>query len=308
MKLIALLSLLGIVTIFGSPIRLSDLDTKSPWIAHIDTAKLRTSPLRSFLAETGGFDQFLELKASLKDKLSLDLQTIEGVTLLGSGDQWKETSILVRGDFQSNDFASLPVVSDPGGSPNLLVHQGPKMGDKTLFLTKDNEKELVVGTSLQAVRDGIGALEKRSTQSWGNSNLTDQIRSKLSSATALFAIDMQTIGKELKFEAELTRAMLSAWFLIGSKDDDIEVTFLINSNDAEGLTFLSERWTLFSTMLVAGSETPAGVRESMAAQKVEMHEQWMTITMTAPPKKAAGFLDALGSLFAEKPASITTPK
>lgn len=302
MKLIALLSLLGTVTIFASPFRLSDLETKSPWIAHIDAAKLRTSPLQSFLAETGGFDQFLELKASLKEKLSLDLEAIEGVTLLGSGNQWKETSILVRGDFQSNDFNSLPTAGDSA------IHRGPTLGKKPLFLTKHSERELVVGTSVQAVRDGLDTLAKPAIQSWGNSDLTDHIRSKLSSTTALFAIDMKTIGKELKFEAELTRAMRSAWFLIGSRGNDIEVTFLINSSDSEGLTFLSERWTLFSTMLVSGKETPQGVRESMAAQKVEMHKQWMTITMTAPPKKAAGFLDALGSLFAEKPGEIATPR
>lgn len=308
MKLIIFLSLLGIVKTLASPIRLADLGTRSPWVAHIDAAKLRTSPLRTFLAETAGFDQFLRLKGSLKDKLSLDVETIEGVTLLGSGKKWSETSILIRGDFELNNFNSLPVVDDESGSENLLIRQVPELDKRSLFLTKYSGKELVVGTSVKAVRDGVGILRNPTTKSWATADLTDDIRAKLDSAIALFAIDMKTIGAELKFEAELTRAMRSAWLLINSRGDDIEVTFLINSSDSEGLTFLSEKWTFFSTMLVAGQETPQAVRDLMVAQKVEMHEQWMTVTMAAPPKEAAQFLKTFGPLFGQEPKKTTSPE
>ncbi|MFT6180909.1 MAG: hypothetical protein ACJAQT_003661 [Akkermansiaceae bacterium] len=308
MKLILLLSLLGIVTTLASPIWLADLGTRSPWVAHIDTTKLRTSPLRNFLAETAGFDQFLQLKGSLKDKLSLDVETIEGLTLLGSGKKWRETSILIRGDFALNHFDSLPVVDDKSGSENLLIRQVPELDKRTFFLTKYSGKELVVGTSVQAVRDGVGTLREPAPNSWATADLTDDTRAKLGSAIALFAIDMKTIGAELKFEAELTRAMRSAWLLINSRGNDIEVSFLINSPDSEGLTFLSEKWTFFSTMLVAGQETPQAVRESMAAQKVTMHGQWMTVTMAAPPKEAAQFLKAFGPLFGQEPKKTTSPE
>lgn len=303
MKLIALLSLIGMVQSSAAPLRLADLATHPPWVAHLDTAKLRDSSVGTFLSETAGFDQFLKIKGTFSEKLALDLEMIDGVTLMGVGQEWRKTSMLVRGTFEPRKFAAL-AVENTRGIDLPVVLQGPEVMGKKVFLSRHSQKELAVGTSLPAVAKSLEILKNPDHEGWQQLGFNDEVRKKIASATALLGIDMDKIGDELDFEAELTRAMKSAWFLINSKGDDIELSFLIRSSDVKGLTFLSEKWRLFSTLLMAGEGSPLMVQQALAGQKVEVLGDWLSITMTASPKKAARFLNTMAPLFQGEPREV----
>jgi hypothetical protein len=308
MKVIALLSLLGMVASSADPIRLADLATSPPWVAHLDTKNLEESKVGDFLAETAGFDRFLKLEKELSQHLGLDLKKVEGMTLCGSGEKWQDTTILVRGLFGPRAFASVPIEQGnevPGFAPVL---KGPEVLGQNIFLNEFDETKLIVGTSPQAVRDGLATAAAPAPDSWEALGFHTQVRDGLTSAIALIGLDLAQMGEELKFEAELTRAMKSAWIAIGEQDQNIELSFFIKSADLEGLAFISRKWTLFSSLLLAGEGSPLLVRQAVAGQKVAVHDDWLCITMTASPQRVSQFLQVMAPLFQSGPAKVSVPE
>lgn len=291
-----LLMLFGLASGSAEPVRQQDISSSSPWAAHVDLAKLNDSPVSSLLFEIAGFDRILELQKILKEKLALDLKAIEGVTLFGSGDRKRETAMIVRGKFENLDLSGLPAV--PGGATyhGAQVHQGPQWQKGSLFLARCSSTELVAGTSLQAVRDSLDLLVGQSG-SWHDVPLPDHARTELNSATALLALDMKPLGNELQFEADFTRSIRRAWFLIGSRDDQVEATVLIDSTDAEGLTYIQNQLKVLTLMLKSRQDIPPASLELMTALKVDTQDHWMTAKVSAPPDKAAELLRSLGPLF-----------
>ena len=294
----------GVIWGMADPIQQTDISAKSPWAAHLDAEKLRTSPLGRFLEETAGFERVVQLENSLKEKLSLDPDAIEGVTLFGSGKEWKETALLIRGDLESVNLEAFLLVKGSLGQ----IHQGPEWHGKPLYFAKHSGKELVGGTSIQAVRDSLEVLDDPKGKSWQGVELTERAEGKLASSLAVLALDMKRIGTELDFEADLTRAAKNAWFTIGSHDEDVEVSVMIHSTDAEGLLFLQNQWAFFAAMMMSGQEYPAEVREMVGAVKIETHDHWMTATVSAPPEKIAKFLESLKPMFRDEPKEVKLPK
>ena len=300
-SILGLLILLGSMVGWAEPVRQADLNAASPWAAHLDVAKLQDSPLGAFLLKTAGFDRVLELENAMKEQLSLDLNAIESVTLFGSGEQGRETAILLRGKFGEMDLSALPIAKDAPAHHGIRIHEGPRWQQSSFFLARRSETELVTGTSLPAVRESLDLLAGRQ-KSWEGIALPDHASEELASATALLALDMARLGSELKFEADFTRSARRAWLLIGSRDEQVEVTVLVDSTDAEGLAYLRSQLGVLTMMLASGQDVPPARLELVKALRIETKENWMTVKISAPPEKAAEFLQSLEPLFREAPA------
>ncbi|NRB27550.1 MAG: hypothetical protein HRU37_07705 [Roseibacillus sp.] len=287
--------LLGLATGIADPVRQQDIGASSPWAAHVDLAKVNDSPLSSLLFEIAGFDRIMQLQKVLKEKLAIDVKTAEGVTLFGSGENSQETAVIVRGKFESLDLSGLS--SAPGGTyRGVQLHEGPQWQTDALFLASPSASELVAGTSLPAVREALDVLAGRQ-KSWQGVSLTEHAKKELNSATALLALDMKRIGGKLQFESDFTRSIRRAWFLIGSRDDQVEAAVLIDSTDAAGLAYLQTQLQFLTVMLKSQEGVPPAWLELMSALKVEAKDHWMTAKVGVPREKAAGLLRSLGPLF-----------
>ncbi|HJM65253.1 MAG TPA: hypothetical protein QGF50_16175, partial [Roseibacillus sp.] len=129
---------------------------------------------------------------------------------------------------------------------------------------------------------------------------------ELNSASALLALDMKRIGGKLQFESDITRSIRRAWFLIGSRDDQVEAAVLIDSADAAGLAYLQAQLQFLTVMLKSQEGVPPEWIELMSALRVEIKDHWMTVKVGAPRKKAAELLRSLGPLF-QTETKQTTP-
>ncbi|HAT19103.1 MAG TPA: hypothetical protein DCS85_03005, partial [Verrucomicrobiales bacterium] len=87
------------------------------------------------------------------------------------------------------------------------------------------------------------------------------------------------------------------WFLIGSRDDQVEAAVLIDSTDAAGLAYLQTQLQFLTVMLKSQEGVPPAWLELMSALKVEAKDHWMTAKVGVPREKAAGLLRSLGPLF-----------
>jgi hypothetical protein len=287
--------LLGLAPGIADPVQQQDIGAASPWAAHIDLAKLDDSPLSSLLLEIAGFDRIIQLQNVLKEQLAIDVKAADSVTLFGSGKNSQETAVIVRGKFESLDLSGLSAA--PGGPyRGVGLHEGPQWQAGALFLASPSASELVAGTSLSAVREALDVLAGRQ-KSWRGVSLAEHAKKELNSATVLLALDMKRLGGKLEFEADFTRSIRRAWFLIGSRDDQVEATVLIDSTDAAGLAYLQTQLQFLRVMLKSQEGVPPAWLELMSALKVETKDHWMTAKVGAPPEKSAGLFRSLGPLF-----------
>ena len=298
----SLLIVLGLVSGNAEPVRNRDIGPASPWAAHLDFAKLDDPALDGFLLQVAGFDRVLQLQKILKEELALEWESLEGVTLFGAGDPPGETAILVRGKLEMVDLTSLPLATGLPTSSGVKLRQGPDWQKSSLILAKPSNQELVAGTSLQAVKDSLDLLAGRK-ESRSTAVLTEKASNELKSAAAMFSLDMKKLNQELQFEADFTRAIQRAWFLIGSRNDLVEATLMIDSTDAEGLIFLQKQLQLLTVFLISQADAPAIWLELAGAIKVETQGNWMTLKVAASPERATLFLKTLGPLFVQTPDS-----
>ena len=292
----------------AEPIRQSDVAASSPWAAHLDVAKLQHSPLGGFLVKSAGFDRVVDLQEALKKELALDLGAVESVTLHGVGERGIEAVLLVRGRFQELDLASFPQAAQPGESA-VAIHEGPQWNGQQTYLALRSDTELVGGTSIRAVRDGLALLAGQK-KSWAERNLPAKQAGVISTATAQLALDMEHIGAELGFEAEFTKSLRRAWLLVGSREEDVEVTLLLDSVDAESLALVRSQLTLLTAALTSGPDTPPEWRALAAAIRVETDGNWISDRVSAPPQDTTRLLQSLGPLFngeANRPVSSESP-
>jgi len=283
----------------ADPERPASPPAESPWAAHLDVAKLQGSPLGTFLVETLGFDHVREVQDALKEELKLDLSMVESVTLSGAGEKWQETAIALRGKFEAVDLSALPVVHDAGLLRQGRIHRGPRTHGSALFLARLSAREMVAGTSLEAIRDSLALLDAQQA-SWEQADLVDHVRTELAAATAALALDMERIGAELQFEADLTRSVRRAWLLVGTRGKEVEVTVLVDSTDGEGLNYLRDQLDILTTMFMVGEDVPPEWLELVRALKIDTQGHWLTLKVSAPPDKATRFLRSLAPLFQEE--------
>jgi hypothetical protein len=286
----------------SDPDRPASPPAESPWAAHLDVTKLQDSPLGTFLVETLGFDHVREVQDALKEELKLDLSMIESVTLSGAGERWQESAIALRGKFEAVDLSALPVVQDAGLLRQARIHRGPRTHGTALFLARLSAREMVAGTSLEAIRDSLDLLETKRT-SWEQAGLVDHVRTELAGASAALALDMDRIGAELQFEADLTRSMRRAWLLAGTRGKEVEVTVLVDSTGGEGLNYLRDQLGILTAMFMAGEGVPPEWLELVQALKIDTRGHWLTLKVSAPPEKATRFLRSLAPLFQEEPGA-----
>ena len=291
-----LLIFLSLVSCTAEPVRHQDISSTSPWAAHLDLTKLSDPPLDGFLLKVAGFDRVLQLQTVLKEKLTIDWKSVEGVTLFGAGDKLSETAIILRGDMKKIDLTSLPIAKDLPLHHGIKLRQGPDWQESSLMLARASDKAWIAGTSLQASKDSLDLLAGRK-ESKSSMTLPEDAANKLKSAAAMFSIDMKKLNAELQFEADFTRAIRQAWFLIGARDDLVEATVMIDSTDGEGLLFLQKNFKLLAALLMSQPETPATWLELAGAIEIETQGNWMTLKVAASPEKAAVFLKTLGPLF-----------
>ncbi len=291
-----LLIFLGLISGSAEPVRHRDISSVSPWAAHLDFSRLRDSPLNGFLLQVAGFDRVLQLQTVLKEKLAIDWKSLEGVTLFGSGDRSNETAIILRGDFEKNGLTSLPIAKNLPRHHGVEFRQGPDWQQSSLILARHSDQEWVAGTSLQAAKESLDLLAGRK-KSRSAAALTKGATNELKSAAAMLSLDMNQLNGQLQFEADFTRAIQQAWFLIGSRDDLVEATLMMNSTDSEGLVYLQNQFLVLTTLLKSQPSSPAGWLELAGDIEVETQGNWMTLKVAASPEKAAIFLKSLGPLF-----------
>ena len=294
--IIYLLILIGLGPSFGAPIQDGDVGTDSSWSAHLDFERLGDAPLDGFLVQVAGFDRILQLRAIFKEKLGVDWELVNGVTLSGAGVRSGEAAMVLRGDFGRVDLTSLPLNEELPIHQGTSLRTGPDWLKKPLILATYSDTEWVAGTSLEAVKDSLDLLAglKRPGSSNG---LDDQVTHELKSSAAMFALDMKKLNGELQFEADFTRAIQRAWFLIGSRKEEVEATLMIESTDREGLVFLQKQLQILSAVLNSQSDSPSIWLELTKAIEIETRGNWLTVKVAASPEKSAAFLKSLGPLF-----------
>ena len=297
-----LLIVLGLVPCIAEPVRHQDISSTSPWAAHLDFTKLSHPPLDGFLLQVAGLDRVLQLQKVLKEKHAIAWESVEGVTLFGAGDRLSETAIILRGDMEKIDLTSLPIAKNLPLHHGIKLRQGPNWQESSLMVARSSDKALIVGTSLQAAKDSLDLLAGRK-KSRSSATLPADAANELKSAAAMLSLDMKKLNAELQFEADFTRAIRQAWFLIGSRDKLIEATVMIHSTDGEGLLFLQKHLNLLTALLLAQPDPPATWLELAGAIKIKTHGNWMTLKVAASPEKAAVFLKTLESLFVNAPDS-----
>jgi hypothetical protein len=297
-----LLIFFGLVPCIAEPVRHQDISTLSPWAAHLDLTKLNDPPLDGFLLQVAGFDRVLQLQKVLKEKHAIDWDSVEGVTLFGADDRLNETAIILRGDMEKIDLTSLPIAKNLPLHHGIKLRQGPDWQESSLMVARASDKAWIVGTSLQAAKDSLDLLAGRK-ESRSSVTLPEEAANELKSAAAMLSLDMKKLNAELQFEADFTRAIRQAWFLIGSRNDLIEATVMIHSTDGEGLLFLQKHLNLLTALLMSQPNPPATWLELAGAIEIKTRGNWMTLKVAASPKKAAVFLKNLEPLFIKAPDS-----
>ncbi|YCM44797.1 hypothetical protein V2O64_02035 [Verrucomicrobiaceae bacterium 227] len=295
-----LLIFLGLIPGMAAPVQHRDISLESPWAAHLDVTRLSDPALEGFLLQVAGFDRVLQLQTVLKEELAIDWKSVDGVTLFGAGGQSRETAVILRGDLGGVEQARLPIVKNVPSYRGIPLRQGPVWGTNSLILARHSNQEWVAGTSLEAVKNSLDLLAGRK-DSRKSGTLTKHAASELQRSAAMFALDMEKLDGELKFEADLTRAIQRGWFLIGTRDDLVEATLMIESTDTEGLLFLQKQLQMLTVFLKSREESPAVWLELLAALEVDTRGHWMTVKVAATPEKAAVFLKSLGPLFMKSP-------
>lgn len=299
-----LLIFLGLAPCFGEPFRHQDTSSTTPWAAHLDLTKLQRPPLDGFLLQVAGFDRILQLQTVLRKELAIDWQLFEGVTLFGAGDQLSETAIIIRGDLKNADLTNFPITNKIAPYHGVQLRQGPEWQKSPLIFARQSDNEWIAGTSQQTIKNSMDLIAGR-MKGGSVDHLSADAAKEIEAAAAMFALDMEQLNGELEFEADFTRAIQRAWFLIGSKNDLVEATLMIDSTDAEGLLFLQKQFQLLPVLLMSKQDCPAIWLELATAIRIETKGNWMTLKVAASPKKAAEFLKSLAPLFIETPGSAT---
>jgi len=295
-----LLLCLGLIPCLAEPVRPGDVGSDSGWAAHLDFEKLSDDPLEGFLVQVAGFDRILQLQTVFKEKLGVDWKSVGGVTLFGAGERRRETAMVLRGDFGGVDLANFPVDETIPRYHGVSLRQGPDWQQCPLILAIHSEREWVAGTSLQAVKDSLDLLAGR-VVSRSLAGLSDEAAKELKSSAAMLALDMKKLNSELQFEADFTRAIQRAWFLIGSRDDLVEATLMIESTDRDGLVFLQTQLQVLTTLLKSRPDSPAVWLELTGALEVETRGNWIMVKVAASPEKSGKFLKSLRPLFVKAP-------
>lgn len=297
-----LLVFLSLVPCSSEPVRHQDISSTSPWSAHLDFTKLSDPPLDGFLQQVAGFDRVLQLQSILREKHAIDWKSVLGITLFGAGDKLSETALIIRGDMEKIDLTSLPIAKNTSPHHGIKLRQGPDWQESSLMVARASDKAWIVGTSLQAAKESLDLLAGRK-KSRNPVTLPEAAVNELKSAAAIFSLDMKKLNAELQFEADFTRAIRQAWFLIGSRDDLIEATVMIHSTDGEGLLFLQKHLNLLTALLMSQPNPPTTWLELAGAIEIETRGNWMTLKIAASPEKAVVFLKTLEPLFVNAPDS-----
>lgn len=285
----------------ADPMRHGDLGAKSAWAAHLDVTKLRGSALESLLRKAEGFDRLVELQQTLDEEMSLDLKALQGVTIFAAGKDSQDTAVVLRGNFENANLSP----SDETNRNRESVHRGHSIYEITkwrqspVFLARRSKSELAGGTSPEAAREVLDLLDGQA-KPWSPFAVSEGVRTQLASATVSFVVDVERLGKQLQFEAEFTRSLRHAWFLIGSQEEDVQFTTLINSRDAESLLQLRQQFQGLLMMLSLQEDLPEGFAEMLKGVQIETRDHWMTLKVAVPPEKAPQFLKSLGGMFREK--------
>ncbi|MEJ6579153.1 MAG: hypothetical protein QNL33_09930 [Akkermansiaceae bacterium] len=290
----------GWLPCLAEPIQHRDVSQDSPWSAHLDFNRLSDAPLEGFLLQVAGFDRILQLQTVFKQKLAVDWRSVGGVTLFGVGDRAGETAMILRGDFGGVDVTILPEDREHSSYRGLKLRRGPDWQKSPLIMARHSDQEWVAGTSLQAVKESLDLLAGQG-HSRSLDGLDDEAAKELKSAAAMFSLDMKKLNGELQFEADFTRAIQRAWFLIGSRGTLVEATLMVESTDSEGLVFLQKQLQVLTTLLKSRPDSPAVWPELAGAIDVKTRGNWMTMKIATTPEQSAVFLKSLGPLFIKAP-------
>lgn len=283
----------------AEPIRHEDLGAGSAWAAHLDVTKLRGSALEALLRKETGFDRLVELQQTLDRQMSLDLEAFESVTIFAAGKNSRDTAVLLRGDFKKANLSHSEGAKRKEDYRGHTIYEITKWHRHPVFLARRSQTELAGGTSQQAAHEVLDLLDGR-TKSWEPPAANDKVKAQLAAATVTFVLDVERIGKQLQFEAEFTRSLRHAWFLIGSEKEDVKFTTLIHSKDAEGLVLLRQQLQGLMMMLTLQEEAPAGLAEVLRGVAIETQDDWMTLKVSLPQEKAPQFLKTMGGMFQGK--------
>ena len=293
-------ALAGLLPCAAEPVRHRDLNPASPWAAHLDVAKLGDPAIEDFLLKVSGFDRVMGLKAIFNDQLALDWRSITGVTLYGVGEKATATAIILRGNFAGARLDQLTNEEDLPVCDGIQLKRGPEWQGHSLIIAVRSDKEWVAGTSVKAVQDGLDRLAGRA-EAGKAPVLTPFAAKELAASAAMFAIDMKKINGQVDFEADFTRAVQRGWFLIGSNDDLVEATVMIESTDAEGLAFLQQQLQASIGLLSSRTDLPSVWRELAGAVKIDQRGNWMTVKVAASPDQSVTFIKSLEQFFVAAP-------
>lgn len=277
---------------------LEEVRAESFWMAHLDTAAMRGTPLERFLDKLAVGASVHDLQQQIANHLGIRDLKLGSTTFMDSGDPGTHAVMILRGDF--SEIAALDNPTDPTMHRGKTIAHGPQWQGAPLYLARISPNQCVVGTSRRGVEraidrlDGVGA-------SWQGVEAPPELRS----AALVFALDMARLGALLDFEAELTRSLQRLWVVAGTRGDDVEFSISLESGDPIRLGEV-ERQLLSLLPLLAAKSHDAGINApAMPRINVETQGRWLKLSLQAPPDQIAAFLNGLAAVL-DGPPPVTS--
>jgi len=278
---------------------LEEVGVGSFWLAHLNPAAVRGTPIEQCLDQLGAGGALREFQQLIAAQLGGGEWKLESTTLFDAGEPGGHVVMILRGDF--------PGLAPSAPSATRIVHrgksivEGPPWRGAPLFLARIAEDQFVVGTSRRGVERAIDRLDGLG-KSWQAAGFPPE----LPSAAAVFALDMAKLAVLLDFEAELTRSLHRLWAVARVNGDDVEFSISLEGSDPIRLGEMEGQLLSLLPVLAASMRDAVTDEPAIPNIAVEHTDRWLRLSLTAPPDDIAAFLNGMARVFTG-PAAAEPP-
>lgn len=224
--------------VHAEPVQLEDVSDAPLWFAHVDMNHLKLEDGNEVVADSGCVRQVVKLRELLKDSLSIQLEDIRGITILGTDFSGRETCFLLKGQMDEVKMGKVVEtlsISVGDKKPVYSLHQGPRWLGEGWYLSQVRRGEIVAANSTNALKKVLIKRQKNTNAVSGGWKMDDKMKRQMATAGVVIAFNMEAIHRELGLESSLSGLLRTVCFLAtpnGGKEVTSKLILQAKSADA----------------------------------------------------------------------------
>lgn len=279
----------------GVPMQGADIPAGAKWGACLNVQATENSEVFEFLSQVVAHERLDHLKSLARQEWSVDLNTLETISVFGADTKWDDVTFVARGDFRGVDLFDIPEVTRPWRG-KYTIHRYAPLPHIDLLFSRHSDGVLIGADTVAGVQRALDVLDGLQVS---HAELADQpgfMRGQFASSVCVMGLDVEQLKRELELESALLNGTSQAWFTLREGLYDVTADIhMDHRSKPEAAGAVSSMETILQRVLETPS-TPPVIMEFLNALETRVDGNWVTASATGSSYDMVDLLQGLQAL------------